>query len=158
LETYNWCGDEFVYADPPYLLATRGGRRYYDFEMEDSDHLQLLRVVKRIPAPVMISGYPSAMYDDALAGWNREEFTNYTRARTARQEVLWFNYPRPDKLHDHRYTGSNYRERWRIQKKRRRWRARLLRLPVLERATLYAALVDVMDHPPAAPSHPALQA
>lgn len=147
LEKYKWTGDELVYCDPPYLLGTRGGRRYYEFEMPDADHRWLLKVILRIPAPVMISGYPSAMYDQALAGWNRDEFTNYTRARTARQEVLWFNYQRPLKLHDDRYTGMDYRERWRIEKRRRRWRARLQRLEPLERVTLYQALVDVMDQP-----------
>jgi hypothetical protein len=47
-------------------------------------------------------------------------------------------------LHDLRYVGGSARERWRIEKRRRRWRARLARLDPLERATLFSALVDVM--------------
>jgi len=148
LEVYPWQGDEFVYCDPPYLWATRGGRKYYEHEMPDEDHRRLLHVLLKIPAMVMISGYPSEMYDQELAGWNREQFINYTRAHSARQEVLWFNYPRPVKLHDDRYTGINFRERWRIEKKRRRWKARLQKMPPLERETLYAALVDVMRADP----------
>lgn len=144
LESFPWTGEEFVYADPPYLPSTRGGRRHYRFEMTESDHVRLLRVLQAIPSKVLLSGYPSELYYNALSGWPREEFQVMTRGHTLATEVLWFNYPRPAALHDLRYVGRDSRERWRIEKRRRRWRARLQRMPVLERATLFAALLDVM--------------
>lgn len=144
LESYQWRGDEYVYADPPYLLSTRGGRRYYAHEMEETDHARLLAVAVRIPAKVMISGYDSPMYNAALAGWRRQEFTAYTRQHQKRTEVLWMNYPAPAVLHDHQHVGQNFRERWRVEKRRRRWTARMRKLQPLERSALYAALVDVM--------------
>lgn len=143
LENFKWSGREFVYADPPYLHSTRGRARY-QFEMSDEAHLRLLAVLKSLPCPVLLSGYPSAMYDDALTGWHREEFQVMTRGHTWATEVLWFNYPRPTVLHDLAYVGENYRDRLRIKRKRARWAARLKRMPALERAALYSALVDAM--------------
>jgi hypothetical protein len=144
LETHRFTGREFVYADPPYLLSTRRNRRLYRHEMTDADHRRFLRAVFALPCPVLVSGYPSAMYDRALRQWNREEFQVMTRGHTWATEVLWFNYPRPKILHDLGHVGADFRERWRIEKRRRRWKARLEKMPELERATLFSALVDVM--------------
>lgn len=144
LESYQWSGDEFIYADPPYLLSTRGGRRYYAHELEDPGHARLLAAAVKIPAKMMISGYDSPMYNAALIGWRRVEFIAYTRQHQKRTEVLWFNYEPPEVLHDHQHVGGDYRDRWRIEKRRRRWVARMKRLAPLERSALYVALVDVM--------------
>lgn len=146
-EAREWRADEFVYCDPPYLPSTRSRRKLYDFEMSEADHRRLLAWAVKCPARVLISGYPSKLYADALTGWNVEEFESFTRGRTWKKECLWFNYPRPETLHDLRYVGRDYRERWRIEKRRRRWKARLQKLDPLERATLFAALVDVMGQP-----------
>lgn len=144
LEYYPWTGQEFIYADPPYLLSTRAGRKYYKAEMTDADHARLLGILKVIPAKVMISGYASALYDTALSGWHRETFTAWTRVHTPRTEVLWMNYPRPLKLHDERYVGADFRERWRIEKKRRNVVRKFMAMPELERATIFSSLVDAM--------------
>jgi hypothetical protein len=45
----------------------------------------------------MLSGYPSKLYDDALAGWRRETFDVANHAAGGREkaretEVLWMNY------------------------------------------------------------------
>ena len=84
-------GDELVYCDPPYLLATRSGGRIYRYEFDELQHQRLLRVVRRIPARVMISGYWSQMYASALKGWSSVTFDTMTRGRLA-TEWLWFNY------------------------------------------------------------------
>jgi DNA adenine methylase len=144
LENFPWRGGEFVYADPPYLLSTRKSRARYEFEMTDAEHSRLLDVLRSLPCPVLLSGYPSALYDEALAGWEREEFQVMTRGHTWATEVLWRNYPRPEVLHDVSFVGSGYRERLRIKRKRARWAARLARMPALERAALFSALVDAM--------------
>ena len=143
-------GGEFVYCDPPYVHSTRRSRHRYAHEMTDDDHRRLLGIIKTLPCPVMISGYPSALYDRALSGWQREEFEVLTRGHTWATEVLWFNYSRPVALHDVRYVGRTYRERLRIRRMQARWRARLEQRPPLERAALFAALVDVMDSAAAA--------
>lgn len=137
--------DVLVYLDPPYLLSTRGGRRYYgEAELSDAEHARLLAMVRNTAARVMLSGYASALYDDALAGWSREEFTVYTRSHQPRTEVLWMNYERPQQPHDLRYVGANHRERWRLEKMRMRWVARLSKMPPGERAAIYEAMQEAM--------------
>lgn len=158
LERFRPRGRVFVYCDPPYVHAARGRFRYR-CEMTDADHVRLLRVLVKLPCHVMLSGYPSELYrshgfaavnarngaEGLRRGWSCETFDVMTRGHTWRTECLWFNYPRPAALHDLRFVGSDFRERWRIEKRRRRWRARLAKLDPLERATLFSALVDVMD-------------
>lgn len=55
-----------IYADPPYLLETRGGKQYRH-EMTEQDHLYLLEALKQHKGSVILSGYPSEMYDRELA-------------------------------------------------------------------------------------------
>jgi hypothetical protein len=144
LKRYPFQGRELVYCDPPYLMKTRSGRRLYEFEMPSCSHRRLLRVVRKLPCMVMISGYQSEMYEDALADWNVETYQAMTRGGTARTEYLWFNFPRPTALHDYRYLGSGFRERERIKRKKARWTARLKRLPLLERQALLSAIADIV--------------
>jgi DNA adenine methylase len=147
LESYSFVGDEFVYCDPPYLWETRRSRSRYRHELSTADHARLLRRLVALPCKVMISGYPSVLYDGFLSGWNCERFEVMTRGHTWATESLWFNFPRPSVLHDHSYVGENYRDRLRIKRKRDRWAARLARMPDLERQVLFSALVDAMRQP-----------
>jgi hypothetical protein len=151
LESYPWRGDEFVYVDPPYVLSTRGGRRYYRFEMTDAEHERLLRVLQRISPRVLLSHPRCPLYDGALCDaflpggvWTCEEFQTWTRGGTWRPDALWFNYPRPVELHTYEHVGADRRERWNIERRRRNIVRIFSAMPALERATLFAALVDVM--------------
>lgn len=144
---YKFTGREFIYGDPPYLLGTRGRRRYYRHEMSAAQHARFLSIMVEVPCRAMISGYPSAMYDDALSDWNREEFQVMTRGHTWATEVIWFNYPRPTALHDYSKLGADHAQRTRLRRKIARWSARLARQTPLERAALFSALVDVMGLP-----------
>ncbi len=80
-----------IYADPPYLLSTRHGKQY-KCEMSDGDHEDLLAALKAHKGPVLLSGYDSCMYNDALRGWYRKEITTYAQTATKRKEVLWMNF------------------------------------------------------------------
>ena len=139
LARYKFLGDELVYCDPPYLLATRSGGRIYRYEIDELQHQRLLRVVRRIPARVMISGYWSQMYASALKGWSSVTFDTMTRGRSA-SEWLWFNYPEPTALHDYSFLGVGFRERERIKRKKQRWTARLRKLAPLERQALLSVI------------------
>lgn len=139
LARYKFLGDELVYCDPPYLLATRSGGRIYRYEFDELQHQRLLRVVRRIPARVMISGYWSQMYASALKGWSSVTFDTMTRGRSA-SEWLWFNYPEPTALHDYSFLGVGFRERERIKRKKQRWTARLRKLAPLERQALLSVI------------------
>ena len=150
LAQYRFRGDEFVYADPPYLLRTRQGREYYPHEMTDADHERLLRVLLGLNVRVALSGYRSALYDERLATWRRIEWQAMTRGGTKATEVLWLNYPPPTTLHDYRYVGDHWRDRERLRRKTARAVADLMSMPVLERAALFSAMVDAMRSPAAA--------
>lgn len=60
--------------------------------MSEKDHRELLDALKAHKGPVLLSGYDSCMYNDALHGWYREEITTYTQVATKRKEVLWMNF------------------------------------------------------------------
>ena len=51
----------FIYLDPPYLLGTRTAKQYMH-EMKDEDHEELLKLILKSKAKIMISGYESDMY------------------------------------------------------------------------------------------------
>ncbi len=142
LKTYRWRGDEMIYADPPYLLTTRGGREYYENE---ADHVRLLRVLKNLNSNVLLSGYRSPLYDRELGEWSQVEFQAMTRGGTVATEVLWFNYPRPVALHDFSVVGEDTRARWRLRKKIRRAVADLASMPGAERGAMFAALVGCLS-------------
>jgi DNA adenine methylase len=97
-----------IYCDPPYLAAVRGAatkRPGLDYAVEFStqgEHCQLAEVLHATPAAVLLSGYPSALYERLYAGWWRLERTvlrptsNIAGGRgTAAVEVIWSNRPLP---------------------------------------------------------------
>ena len=82
-----------IYCDPPYILSSRsGGKRQYKHEMTDEDHKELLAVLKAHRGPVLISGYPSELYDRELRDWCRETHTATDQLSRRRREVLWMNF------------------------------------------------------------------
>ncbi len=51
--------------------------------------------MKQHTGPVILSGYPSEMYDRELAGWSRIARKSYNRNADQRTEVLWCNFDVP---------------------------------------------------------------
>lgn len=82
--------DVLIYADPPYLLATRS-KRLYRNEMTDEDHVELLDVLDAHPGPVLLSGYDHPLYNERLRHWHREEKSALAEMGRIRTEVLWIN-------------------------------------------------------------------
>ena len=80
-----------IYADPPYLLNTRGGKQYR-CEMTEQDHVELLAALIDHKGSVILSGYPSELYDRTLRGWQRIERKSYNQNSDPRTEVLWCNF------------------------------------------------------------------
>jgi DNA adenine methylase len=155
--------DAVLYADPPYIMSARKSRkRYYRFELStDAEHERFLAWVDRFPCRVLVSGYSSELYADRLEGWRTVTFTVPTRKGSA-LEHLWCNFAPTIDLHDTRFVGAGYRERERIQRKVRRWVAKLAALPLQERAAVLAAFDDtgsaVAAGIPAGPPSAAVQA
>ena len=145
LERYPFTGDELVYCDPPYLLSTRSRKRIYRYEMSDVAHARFVEAAGKCPAHVMISGYWSKLYAERLAGWRSIKYQVMTRGGL-RTEWLWFNFPRPRRLHDYDQVGQDFRSRECIRRKAGRWVAKLGRLPSLERNAMLA-LIEVLWQP-----------
>jgi DNA adenine methylase len=61
--------DTLFYCDPPYLQETRAAPEVYRHEMDEAGHRRLLAALKQTKGKVVLSGYPSPLYDGELAGW-----------------------------------------------------------------------------------------
>lgn len=86
------------YVDPPYVHSTRevhaARGRYYEHEMSDADHERLLAALCEVEGMVVLSGYPCALYDGALVGWQRHETSARiaaARGTKVKTEVVWLN-------------------------------------------------------------------
>ena len=86
-----------LYVDPPYLGTTRpGSASSYRHEMKSAaEHADLAAALHEARAAVVLSGYPSPLYDDLYADWHRTDLASWTGQGNqgprggARVEVLW---------------------------------------------------------------------
>lgn len=89
--------DTLFYVDPPYVAETRGrGNPYdpkhsYDAEMTDDDHHVLLARLRQCAGMAAVSGYRTALYDEALADWRRVERPSMADGARPRIECLWLS-------------------------------------------------------------------
>lgn len=81
-----------LYVDPPYLGETRYGSQYQDEMLDPAAHAALLDLLLATPAAVVLSGYTSSLYEDALTGWQRYEIPSRGMTGAARTEVVWTNF------------------------------------------------------------------
>lgn len=88
--------ETLFYVDPPYLHSTRTmkrGNASYAFEMTDDDHRALAEQLRTVRGMVVLSGYPSELYDRELYhDWVRVERRHMADGARARCEVLWMNF------------------------------------------------------------------
>ncbi len=80
------------YVDPPYVAESRkwkGGKEAYRYEMDDEDHRRLAECLNGLRGMVVLSGYPSALYDELFADWHRVERAAHADGAAQRTEVLW---------------------------------------------------------------------
>ncbi len=141
LSNYPFLGRELVYCDPPYLHTTRSSGRRYRFDYQEQDHLDLLNLLKRLVCPVILSGYPSQLYDAQLPDWNRMELQVMNQAGV-RTEKLWFNFT-PDRVHWPSYAGKDFTDRQRIKRKAENWGRRYQALPHAERLAVLSSIMSV---------------
>lgn len=84
------------YLDPPYLPELRSERwtsSAYRCEVDEHYHRQLLELLlEPLQGMVVISGYPSDLYDERLIGWQRVETTaRTTNTSNIVTEVIWLS-------------------------------------------------------------------
>ena len=133
---------DFVNADPPYLMHTRSYRRpLYNHEFSTiAEHTSLINRLRALNCMVMLHGYDSQLYRDMLSDWRILEIPTRNRAGAAVTEIVWMNYPEPNRLHDYAWLGDDYREREKLNKRKKRLIRKLRKMPRLERLSLMAAV------------------
>ncbi|HBR1969801.1 TPA: DNA adenine methylase [Klebsiella pneumoniae] len=139
---FSSAGRVLVYADPPYLHETRSSKARYRHEYSLENHRELLACLLALPdnVNVILSGYPSDMYDDALSGWRSREFQAMTRGGV-RTEKIWMNY-QEGRAYSHAFAGKDYNDRYRIKRKAQRWKDKFSALPAAERMAIMQALCE----------------
>ena len=90
--------DTLHFVDPPYLVSTRSraNRRpdnggVYRHELTEEQHVELLAALQELAGMVVLSGYPSELYEDMLPGWLRIDREAFADGALARTECLWLN-------------------------------------------------------------------
>lgn len=83
-----------IYFDPPYLHETRRRKSGYNHEPDDQFHIdaaELLRQAAGNQAQVIVSGYPSTLYQKIYEahGWRRIERSQRTNGQGERTECIW---------------------------------------------------------------------
>ncbi len=107
------------------------------------DHRRLLSCLLGLPdnVNIILSGYPSALYDSMLTEWRTCEFQAMTRGGV-RTEKLWMNFLE-GRAYTHTFAGKDYNDRNRIKRKARRWQEKYAALPAAERLAIMTALNEV---------------
>ena len=83
--------DTLFFVDPPYMPSTRS-KTGYRCELDEQGHRELLATLCGVKGMVVLAGYPSALYDDELDGWQRVERPHYAAGSAkVRTEVLWIS-------------------------------------------------------------------
>lgn len=99
IEAYGRHAGNLLYCDPPYLGSLRTWGSSYQHELRtEEEHRDLASALSTARAAVVLSGYPSALYDDLYDGWHRTEipaFNGNAAGGRERTEVLWSNRPFP---------------------------------------------------------------
>lgn len=140
LSNFPFVGDELIYCDPPYLPETRKRARVYRYDYTKDDHVRLLSLLRTLRCRVIVSGYPSDLYQALLPEWNTRTFLSKAHDGI-RTECVWFNYEAPSRLHDARYLGASFREREAIRRRLGRIKERIHALSPQERHHLSDWLV-----------------
>jgi DNA adenine methylase len=91
-----------LYVDPPYLAAARNSLNYRHEMGDEARHRELAGALHECGATVVLSGYPSPLYDELYVDWHRVDLAAWTgngirggATKTAgdRTECLWSNRP-----------------------------------------------------------------
>ena len=87
--------DVLMYLDPPYLRSTRRSGALYTNEMTEKDHRRLLDTISSSKAYIILSGYDSDLYNEALRDWYKDSIMVTTTSLAIAAETVWMNYEPP---------------------------------------------------------------
>ena len=145
IKKYDSDEDIVFYFDPPYLISSRSSKKkVYRYDWKENDHLDFLRIIKNMCSYVLVSHYPCDLYDNALSGWRKHDFTVQSRGGK-KQERIYMNFDEPEILQDFRYVGKDYTDRQRIKRKIERQLEKLRSLEGAERVAILSSVIDEFD-------------
>lgn len=91
--------ETLFYCDPPYVHETRhqASRHVYGVEMTEDEHRKLADILRSCKGKVMLSGYPSDLYNELYPEWRTVAFdiANHAaggRSKARKQETIWMNW------------------------------------------------------------------
>jgi DNA adenine methylase len=80
------------YLDPPYLMSTRSKNSVlYSKEMTEQQHIELAEAIHQLKGMVVLSGYPSPLYDDLYKGWQTASKSAKANIGGKRIECIWLS-------------------------------------------------------------------
>jgi DNA adenine methylase len=87
----------FHYLDPTYLSETRVSKQCYEYEMSYKDHEDMLKLIVKSKARILLSGYDSDLYYSYLKHWKVTinhivNHSSQAKIKDDRIEFLWSNY------------------------------------------------------------------
>lgn len=100
IREYGQHPDVLLYCDPPYLASSRNTANFRREMGSKRSHQELISTLRGCAAAVLLSGYPSELYDLLLSDWDRVELSAWTgngigNGKTVtvgrRVEMLWSN-------------------------------------------------------------------
>jgi hypothetical protein len=94
----------------------------------------------------MVSGDPSALYDELLGDWRHLALQVMNQAGV-RTEKPWFNFA-PERLFWARFAGKHFTDRQRIKRKAESWAKRYQAMPPAERLAVLAGLMALEAEDP----------
>jgi DNA adenine methylase len=86
--------ETLFYLDPPYVHSTRyhnSSDKGYSHEMTDDDHRELAALASKLQGMVIVSGYPSALYDELFTGWTCMSKGSLDVNGKTQTECLWLS-------------------------------------------------------------------
>jgi len=89
--------EALIYCDPPYVHSTRADKAVYHGEMDDKEHRALGSMLRKCKGKVILSGYPSDLYEEIYKGWKCVKFdiANHAsggKSKARETECLWMNF------------------------------------------------------------------
>lgn len=86
------------YVDPPYVHSTRSdkvrhtsSKKSYKHELTDDQHRELAVFLRGLRGMVVLSGYPSPLYQELYGSWRRVDRLAHADGARPRVECLWLN-------------------------------------------------------------------
>ncbi len=93
--------DTLIYCDPPYVKSKLVSEHYAN-DFTDQQHEDLLNALLQHKGPVLVSGYMSDLYADALSEWytvKKDTKVGITSEKKSdREEIVWCNFEPPGQI------------------------------------------------------------